>query len=320
MRAVVFHGAGGPEAMSLTERPDPVPGSHEVLVKARFAGVNPADVLQLAGRYPPPAGAPSDIPGLEVAGTVVGRGDRVLAWNEGDRVFGIVGGGGLADAVVAHERHLARIPESLSEEEASAVPEVFVTAHDALYGQAALRMGELLLVNGANGGVGTAAVQLGAAGGARVLASVRVESTRDRVAALGVEACAPDRVAERANALGGVDVVLELVGGANLRLDLEVLAPKGRIVVVSTQAGGDAELSLGALIGKRARLLGTVLRGRSLEEKAAAVQAFAREVVPLLATGRVRPVVDRVFPFTDAAAAFEYLGQPGKFGKVLLEF
>jgi putative PIG3 family NAD(P)H quinone oxidoreductase len=320
VRAVVFSGTGGAEVMRLEERPDPAPGSEEVLVGVRFAGVNPADLAQREGRYPPPPGVTSDVPGLEVAGTVVGRGDAVRAWEDGDRVFGIVGGGGLADRVVVHERHVARVPENLEDREAAAVPEAFVTAHDALFTQAGLRMGDLLLVNGANGGVGTAAGQLGRAAGARVFGTVRSENARSRIAELGLEPLDPVAFVEPLKALGGADVVLELVGGPNLPADFEALAVKGRIVVVGTGAGADADLSLRALMGKRARLFGTVLRARPLEEKAAAVQAFAHEVLPQLAGAHVRPIVDRVFPAADAAEAFDYLARPGKFGKVLLAF
>lgn len=306
--------------MSVVDRPDPVPGPQEVLVRSRFAALNPVDVVQRAGESTAPPGAPPDVPGLEVAGTVAACGEAVIGWEEGDRVFGLVGGGGLADLVVAHERHVARIPDHLGDDEAAAVPEVFITAHDAAFKQARLAMGEVLLVNGANGGVGTAAVQLAVAAGARVLASVRAGSARPRVAKLGADVCSPAQVAERARRIGGVDVVLELVGAPNLALDLDVLAPKGRIVIVGTAAGGEGELSLRTLAAKRARLMGTALRHRSSEEKAIAVQAFAREVVPLLASGRLRPIVDRVFPLTDAAEAFDFLERPGKFGKVLLEF
>src|SRR4051812_24051548 len=171
MRAIVFTGAGGAEVMSLEERPDPVPGSDEVLVAATYAGINTADLAQRAGHYPAPPGAPPDVPGLEVAGTVVARGDGVTQWDLGDRVFGLVGGGGLADRVVVHERHVSAVPESLSDEEAAAAPEMFITAHDAIVTQAGLGLGDVLLVNGANGGVGTAGVQIGVCAGARVLAN-----------------------------------------------------------------------------------------------------------------------------------------------------
>lgn len=310
MIAVTFHGAGGPEVMAVDERPDPVPQSSEVLVRATHAALNPADVAQRAGNYPAPPGSPADIPGLEVAGTVIACGEAVTAWRAGDRVFGLVGGGGLSDTVAVHERHVARIPDDLTDREAAAVPEAFITAHDAVFTRAGLALGETLLVNGASGGVGTAAVQLGVAAGARVLANSR--SHREALTDMGAEPC----VLSEAR---GVDVVLELVGAANLTGSLEALALRGRIIVVGTGAGADAELSLRALMGRRASVMGTVLRARSMEEKAAAVQAFARSVVPHLAAGRARPVIDRVFPVAEAAAAFEHLSAPGKLGKVLLE-
>ena len=310
MIAVTFLGAGGPEVMSVGERPDPVPLPSEVLVRVTHAGLNPADLVQRAGNYPAPPGSPADIPGLEVAGTVIACGEAVTTWRAGDRVFGLVGGGGLADMVAVHERHLARIPDDLTDREAAAVPEAFITAHDAVFTRAGLALGETLLVNGASGGVGTAAVQLGVAAGVRVLANAR--SHREALTDLGAEPC-------QLSEARGVDVVLELVGAANLPGSLEALAVRGRIIVVGTGAGADAELSLRALMGRRASLMGTVLRARPMEEKAAAVQAFARSVVPHLAAGRVRPVIDRVFPIADAVAAFDHLAAPGKLGKVLLE-
>ena len=311
MIAVTYTGAGGPEVVSVTERPDPEPGSHDVVIRATHAGLNPADLAQRAGRYPAPAGSPQDIPGLEVSGTVIACGAAVTAWKEGDRVFGVVGGGGLADTVVAHERHLARIPDSLGDRDAAAVPEAFITAHDAVFTRAGLLMGETLLVNGATGGVGTAAVQLGAAVGARVLANAR--SHHDALADLGA---VPTALADAS----GVDVVLELVGAQNLAGSLDALAPLGRVIVVGTGAGAETEISLRVVMGKRASVMGTVLRARPLEQKAAAVQAFAHQVVPLLASGRVRPLIDRVFPAAEAVAALDHLAAPGKLGKVLLEF
>ncbi len=311
MRAIVFTGAGGAEVMELAERPDPVPGSDEVLVAATHSGINPADVSQRAGNYPPPPGAPADVPGLEVCGTVVACGENVSEWHEGDRVFGLVGGGGLADRVRVHARHVARVPDRLSDEQAAAAPEAFITAHDAAFTQGGLRPGERLLVNGANGGVGLAGVQLGAATGARVLATVRSEAVRERVAGLGAELVELGDVR-------GVDVVLELVGGPNIPADLQALASQGRIVVVSSAAGESVELPIRLLMGRRATMRGTLLRARPIEQKAAAVQAFAREVVPLLASGAVEAMVDSVFPAEQAAEAFEHIQQPGKFGKVLL--
>jgi NADPH:quinone reductase len=310
VRAVVFEGAGGPEVMRDVVRDDPVPGSSEVLVAVTYAGLNPADLHQRAGNYPAPPGSPQDIPGLEVAGEVLACGDAVTSWRPGDRVFGIVGGGGQADRVVVNERHVVAVPDSLSLEQAAAVPEAFITAHDAIVTHCGLRAGETLLVNGASGGVGLASVMLGLAGGARVLANAR--SHRDRLAALGAE---PVELAE----VRGADVIIELVGAPNLDGDLDAVATKGRIVVVGTGAGRSFEMSLGKLIGRRATLTGTVLRARPLEEKAAAVQAFGHQVVPLLASGAVWPVIDRIFPASEAPAAYEYLAAPGKFGNVLLE-
>jgi NADPH:quinone reductase-like Zn-dependent oxidoreductase len=311
MRAIVYTGAGGAEVMRLEERPDPEPGSDEVLVAARYSGVNPADLNQRAGSYPAPPGAPQDVPGLEVAGTIVAVGANVHEWSEGDRVFGIVGGGGLADRVSVNARHVARVPEALDDRLAAAVPEAFITAHDAAWTQAGLRPGERLLVNGANGGVGLAAVQMALTTGVRVVATVRSDEAARRLRDMGAEVAALDDVRD-------ADVILELVGGPNIPADLTALALRGRIVVVSTAGGSRVELSLAALMGRRASMIGTLLRARPAEEKGAAVQAFARQVVPLLATGSIVPIVDREFPAEQAAEAFDHMQRPGKFGKVLL--
>ena len=320
MRAIVFTGAGGNEVVALEERPDPSPSGDDVLLAVRYAALNGADLAQRAGRYPAPPGSPPDIPGIETAGTVIGHGPTARRFQAGDRVFGIVGGGGLADRVLVHERHVAPVPANLDELAAAAVPEVFITAHDAIVTLGALQLGELLVVTGANGGVGTAAVQIGAVAGARVIATARSASVRGQVTVLGAETIDPDDLVERALELGGADVVLELVGAPNLEADFDALAVKGRIVIVGTSAGDEAPLSLRKLMMKRARLIGTVLRARPLEEKAAAVQAFAREVVPHLASGRMVPLVDSVFPAEQARAAFDRMQEPGKLGKVLLDF
>jgi NADPH2:quinone reductase len=320
VRAVVFAGRGGNEVVRLEQRPDPVPAAHEVIVAARFAGINWADVAQRMGNYPPPPGSPADIPGLEVAGEVAAVGAAVLGWRPGDRVFGLVGGGGLADRVVAHERHLAAVPASVKDDVAAAVPEAYITAHDAVFTRAGLALGEVLLVNGANGAVGSAAVQLGLAAGARVVASARSPGSARALAEAGAVVVTPETAAEHLAGLGGADVVLELVGAPNLGFDFGVIARKGRVVVVGTPEGEDAAVSLRVLMGMRASLHGTVLRARPLEEKAAAVQLFTRSVVPLLAAGRVTMAIDRVFPAAEAPAAFDYLARPGKFGKILLEF
>jgi NADPH:quinone reductase len=320
VRAIVFAGPGGNEVVRLEQRRDPVPGAHEVLVAARWAGINWADVAQRAGHYPPPAGSPADIPGLEVAGEVAVVGPGVHSWQAGDRVFGLVGGGGLADRVIVHERHLAAVPASLKDDVAAAIPEAYITAHDAVFTRGGLAPGEVLLVNGANGAVGSAGAQLGLAAGARVVANVRSLDSARALAQAGAQVVTPDIAAERLAALGGADVVLELIGAPNLGLDFRVLATKGRIVVVGTPAGEETTISLRSLMATRAGLHGTMLRARSMEDKAVAVQLFARSVVPLLAAGRVTMAIDRVFPAADAAAAFDYLARPGKYGKILLEF
>jgi len=306
--------------LRLEERPDPVPGKNEVLVAAPYAAINPADLSQLAGNYPPPPGAPQDIPGLEVTGEVVACGDGVQDWEIGDRVFGLVGGGGLADRVVVHERHVVAVPDRLDDEEAAAVPEAFLTAHDAIVTQAGLRSGDVLLVNGASGGVGTAAVQIGVLIGAHVFAAARSADVRSRLSALGADAMGQEEAFQLVQGEGGANVILELIGGPNLENDLASLATKGRLVIVGTGAGAEATLSLRALMGRRARIMGTVLRARPLEEKAAAVQAFGHEVLPFIADGRAHGIVDRIFPAEEVEAAFAYMAQPGKFGKVLLSF
>ena len=311
MRAIVFEGAGGAEVMRLEQRPDPVPGADELLVEAAYSGLNPADVAQRAGSYPAPPGAPADVPGLEVCGSVVACGEHVTGFQPGDRVFGIVGGGGHADRAVVHARHVARVPDRLSDQAAAAVPEAFITAHDAVWTQAAIRPGERLLVNGANGGVGLAAVQIGLACGVQVLANAR--SSQQRLAALGAQPVSLDEARD-------ANVILELVGAPNMPGNLKALALQGRLVVVSTAAGSTFEMPLGALMGRRATMIGTLLRARPIEQKGAAVQAFARQVVPLLESGAIEPVVERVFPAEQAAEAFDHLGRPGKFGKVLLSW
>jgi putative PIG3 family NAD(P)H quinone oxidoreductase len=323
VRAVVFTGAGGNEIVDVVERPDPEPGGEEVVVAAAFAGVNPADLVQRAGAYPAPPGSPPDVPGLEVAGEVVACGPRATTWKPGDRVFGLVGGGGLADRVLVNERCLARVPDRLDLREAAAVPEAFVTAHDAVRVQGGLSPGETLLVHGANGGVGTAAVQIGGLIGARVLGVVRSKPAAEAVRELGGEPISSDEFPERVLELTGdrgADVALELVGAPHFPANLGAVALRGRIAVVGVGAGQEATLPLLRLMQKRASVFGTVLRPRPLEEKAAAMRAFERELGPALADGRLRPVIDSVYPADEVAAAFDRLACSGKVGKVLVQF
>jgi putative PIG3 family NAD(P)H quinone oxidoreductase len=298
------------------EHPDPEPGGGEVLVRVRAAGLNGADMLQRKGRYPAPPGSPPDIPGLELAGVVAALGPGATRFDEGDRVMAIVGGGGQGELAVVHERQLMRVPEGVGFPEAGGLPEVFTTAHDALFTQGALRPGERLLVHGGAGGVGTAAIQLARAAGAHVTATVRNADLRDGVASLGAhEVIDPEGFEQN----GEFDVVLELVGAPNLPGDLKALATNGRIVVIGVGAGAKAELSLLALMGKRARIMASTLRARPLEEKAATARAMEREVLPLFARGELRVVVAETFALGDVAAAYDRFAAGAKLGKVLLE-
>jgi putative PIG3 family NAD(P)H quinone oxidoreductase len=310
MRAVTVEDGN----LEVVNRPDPIPGKGEVLVAVKAAGLNGADIMQKNGRYPAPPGNPADIPGLELAGEVVGLGDGVLRFKEGDRVMAIVGGGGQAELITLHERGAMPVPDALDWPAAGGTPEVFTTAHDALFTQAGLRMGERLLVHGAAGGVGTAAVQLGRAAGARVIATVRNEAHHDAVAALGAEVITPEGFPER----GPFDVILELVGAPNMEGNLGSLATKGRIVVIGIGAGAKVEFHLAALMGTRGTLRASTLRPRPLEEKAAAMRAVEKHVLPLFETGALKVPVAETFSLEQAAEAYERFEQGGKLGKIVL--
>jgi NADPH:quinone reductase len=300
----------------VAEHPDPQPAAGELLVRVRAAGINGADVHQRAGRYPAPPGSPQDIPGLELAGEVAALGPGVQRFAEGDRVMAVVGGGGQAELCTVHERHLMPVPDGLNWVEAGGVPEVFTTAHDALFTQAGLHAGERLLVHGAAGGVGTAGVQLAVAAGARVAATVRNAALRDAVAELGAhEVVEPDGF-ER---LGPFDVVLELVGAPNLPRDIDVLTSLGRIVVIGIGAGAKAEINLGALMGKRGIIRGSHLRNRSFEDKALAARAVEGHVLPLFRSGALRVPIAATFPLDDVAGAYERFTAGGKLGKIVVE-
>lgn len=310
MRAATIHDG----QVQVREHPDPEPGAGELLVRVRAAGLNGADVLQRRGRYPAPPGSPVDIPGLELAGEVAARGPGAERFAEGDRVMAIVGGGGQAELALLHERAAMPVPEALDWTKAGGTPEVFTTAHDALFSQAGLRPGERLLVHGAAGGVGTAAVQLGRAAGARVTATVRNERLRPAVAALGAEAIGPEGFEEH----GPFDVVLELVGAPNLAGNVAALATGGRIVVIGIGAGAKGQLNLAALMAKRGRLMGSTLRARPLEQKAEAMRAVERHVLPLFENGALDVPVAETFPLDRAADAYERFEAGGKLGKVVL--
>jgi NADPH2:quinone reductase len=301
--------------IAIEEHPDPVPGDGEVLVRVRAAGLNGGDMMQRLGLYPAPAGWPQDIPGMELAGEVAALGPAATRFAVGDRVMAIVGGGGQAELAVVHERQLMAVPTSLDWPAAGGLPEVFVTAHDAIFTQAELRPGERLLVHGGAGGVGTAAIQLAKATGARVTATVRRAESRAQVESLGAEAIAPEGFAE----YGPFDVILELVGAPNMAENMNALASGGRVCVIGVSAGVKAELNLLALMGKRARIHGSTLRARPVEEKALVARRVEREVLPLFETGALTVPVAQTFPLDEAAAAYDSFAAGGKLGKIVLE-
>jgi NADPH2:quinone reductase len=325
MRAIVIREFGGPEVLELREIGTPEPSRGEVRVRVRATAVNRADLLQRLGMYPAPPGSPADVPGLEIAGEVDAVGEGTPELIRGDRVFGIVGGGGYAEHVVVHARTLARIPEGMSFANAAAVPEAFVTAWDAMVDQGRLSAGEIALVHAVGSGVGSAGIQLARAIGASVVGTARTAEKIERARDLGLEkAVVVERAAFATEVLAhtkgrGVDVVLEVVGGAYVAQDLECLALGGRIVVVGTMAGQSAEVQLPLLMHKRAVLRGTVLRTRPLEEKILAARALERHIAPLFASGALRPVVDRVLPLAQAGEAHRLMQSNATFGKVVLE-
>jgi putative PIG3 family NAD(P)H quinone oxidoreductase len=300
----------------VAEHPDPTPGAGELLVRVRAAGLNGADQLQKRGAYPAPPGAPADIPGLELAGEVAATGEGATRFAPGDRVMAIVAGGGQGELCVVHERQAMPVPDGLDWPAAGGLPEVFTTAHDALFGQAGLAMGERVLISGAAGGVGTAAIQLAAAAGARVTASVRNPALRDEVVKLGAHVVLdPEQTPQG----GPYDVLLELVGGPNLEANLGAMGQHGRVVVIGVGAGFKAEVNLLAVMGGRLRVGGSTLRARPLEDKAATARAVERHVLPLFAAGRLRVPVAASYPLDEVAAAYERFAAGGKLGKIVLE-
>ena len=315
MRAVTI--ADG--RLAWDERPDPEPQAGELLVSVQAAGLNGADMLQRRGLYPAPPGSPADIPGLELAGEVTATGRGVERFHPGDRVMAIVAGGAQAELALVHERVALPLPDGLDWDAASGFPEVFTTAHDALFTQAGLTIGESALVHGAAGGVGIAGVQLAARAGARVTATVRNGRLRAGVAEIGTRCgvcavVAPDDFAD----LGPFDAVLELIGAPNLVADLGALATGGRIAVIGVGGGASAELNLLSLMGKRARIHGSTLRARPLEQKVDAARRVEAHVLPLLARGAIEVPVAATYPMADAEAAYEHFQAGGKLGKIVL--
>lgn len=326
MKAVVFTGKGGPDVIQVKDLPEPVPGRAEVLVRVRAAALNRADLLQRRGLYAPPQGTREDIPGLELAGEVVRAGDGVTSWKPGDRVMAICSGEAQAELAVVNERMLLPVPGGLSFEQAGALPEAGITSHDALFTLGGLRPGWPVLVHAVGSGVSTAALQIASAAGATVIGTSRTPEKLERARALGmdhgilVERDDPrfaDEV-QRLTGKRGVPLILDFVGAPYAPENQAAIAPGGRIVVIGTMGGPRAPLDLGALMRSRASIVGTVLRPRHLDEKIRATQDFARDVLPLVAAGRVKPVVDRTYPLSQAREAHERMEKNESFGKLVL--
>jgi putative PIG3 family NAD(P)H quinone oxidoreductase len=317
--------------LEVAERPRPRPEAGQVLVRVHGAGLNRADLLQVAGGYPAPPGVPADVPGLEFAGVVEELGDGASGVTIGDRVFGVVAGGAQAEYVCVHASHCASVPTELDLVAMSGIPEAFITAHDAMVTHAAIAPGEWMLVHAVGSGVGTAALQLGKALDANVVGTSRTPDKIDRCRALGLDvglvpttkdgALDSDALAwSVVDATGsGADVTLDLVGGPYVASNVAAAAPRGRIVCIGTMAGPTATIPVAAVLGKRLRIYGTMLRGRDVEEKARATDAFARDVVPLLAARQVAPVVDAIVRLERARDAYDLLASNATFGKVILD-
>jgi putative PIG3 family NAD(P)H quinone oxidoreductase len=325
MKAVVITGAGGPEVLEIRDVPMPEPGGDQIRVRIRACGLNRADLMQARGQYPAPAGSPAEVPGLEYAGEVDALGPATTGpFRVGDRVFGIVGGGGQAEYVVTHERMAVIIPQNLDFVQAAAVPEVFLTAHDALITQARLGPGERVLVHAIGSGVGTAALQIAHAMSCTVFGTSRTSAKLEKARGLGLDVGIDTSREDFADVIrqqtggNGVHVILDLVGASMLAGNLKALAYRGRLAVVGLLGGQETTMDLGQVLRKRIHVFGTTLRARPIEEKIAATQLFARQVVPGLERGALQPVVDSVFPFDDVRAAYTRLESNEGSGKVIL--
>lgn len=327
MRAVYINEFGAPDNLEIREVPEPPkPEGTQVLVRVKAVGLNRADLLQVAGLYPPPAGYSPNIPGLEFAGEVAEIGPEVTIWKIGDRVFGIVAGESQAEFLLTEESLIAPIPDDLSLTDAAAVPEAFITAHDAIITLGGLSEGKTLLIHAVGSGVGLAGLQIAKAKGATVIGTSRTADKLDKCAMFGLdlgiatpEPIFAETVLEKTNGRG-VDVILDLVGAAYFEQNLASLATKGRLILVGLTSGRTAEFNLGMALQKRASIIGTMLRGRPNAEKAEATRLFAEEIVPLLAGGAIVPNVERVYPVSEVIDAYNYLRSNESFGKVVLEF
>ncbi|MBV8486664.1 MAG: NAD(P)H-quinone oxidoreductase [Planctomycetaceae bacterium] len=327
MKAIIIKGAGGPEVVEVGDRPVPEPGGDLVRVRVRATGLNRADLLQAQGVYPAPKGVPADIPGLEFAGVIDALGPDVAEpLKLGDRVFGIVAGGSHAEYLLTHERTLMPIPSHLDFTAAAAIPEAFLTAHDALITLGGLAPGERVLIHAAGSGVGTAAVQLARAMSCKIFGTSRTAAKLEKTRELGLDVAidtsrdAFDEIIRQQTAGEGVQVVLDLIGAAVLEGNLKALARGGRLVCVGLLGGRKATLDLNLVLARRLTLVGTTLRSRPLEEKISATRLFARQVIPWIESGLVRPIIDSVFPVAEIRAAWARMGSNESFGKIVVEF
>ena len=324
MRAAVITEPGGPDVLKVMEVDDPVPGPEDVLVDVKATAMNRADMLQRQGGYPAPPGSPSDIPGLEFSGVVLEAGDRVIGMAKGDRVFGLLGGGGYASRTVTHHRMAIPIPDGWDFVQAAATPEVFFTAYDALFNRGNLQMGESVLVHAAGSGVGTAAIQLAHHAGAFVFGTAGSAEKLAGAAKLGLDVGINYHdqdfaaVVKEKTSGAGVDVLIDFIGGPYWNQNIASMALLGRLVEVGLMGGGKVEVDLGQLMGKRLQVTGTGLRGRTIEEKLALTAQFKRHVLPHLASGSMKPIVDRTFPLEEVADAHRYMATNANFGKIVL--
>ena len=326
MKAVVMTRAEGEGTLEYRDIADPAPGPEDLLIQVKATALNRSDLLQRMGAYPQPGPRPEfEVPGLELAGEVLEAGSRVEGFAPGDRVMALVAGGGYAEKAVVHYRHAAKVPNGLSWQEAGATPEVFITAHDALR-QCNLQSGESVLIHAAGSGVGTAAVQIAKVMGALPVFGTagshdKLERARELGLDIGINYRDQDfaEVVRESTGGRGVDVLLDVIGAGYWEQNIASLAPLGRMVLVGLMGGATTEANLGLLLRKRLQVRGTVLRSRPPEEKGAAVQAFVKSVLPHIGTGRIRVVVDRVFPLAEARSAQEYMETNANFGKIVLE-
>ncbi|MEI7992895.1 MAG: NAD(P)H-quinone oxidoreductase [Actinomycetota bacterium] len=324
MRAVVLRSHGGPEVLVVEEIPDPVPGPEEVLVAIRATALNRADILQRMGLYPNPYPEEHEVPGLEFAGTVVSVGERVRMWKPGDEVMSITGGGAYAERIAVHERQLMRVPARVGLDDAAAIPEVYLTAWDALVVQGGLTSGRWALVHAGASGVGTAAIQIAKAIGANVAVTCsggKVAAVRALGADLVVDYGSQDFVEETKRVTGGrgVDVILDVIGGDYVNRNIAAVALKGRVVQVGVMGGATTPVNIGAMLAKRMQLIGTVLRARPLEEKISLTQRFIAEMLPLFDTGVLQPVIDCRYPMDRIAEAHAVMERNANVGKILVD-